>query len=223
MFGLPSRKCDHCNTFIEKKNGPIFDMSSVDVMKMERVSMKHIFNLLIRKISNSECCSYFKSQDENENIIIIRFSCPVNVTISSHDECFAGTLTYKSHVEERIENQCCCFFAVNEKIYYQNSSGMICQSKYGYQRNIVLLALKFSPKKSSHIKLHQQDLVYGSKVQCSLQRKYLSIMNPEKNEIKRLQQREYELNRNKDETRKAYRRASDQARDQTIERKTSWH
>ena len=60
------------------------------------------------------------------------------------DEGFGGIMSYMSHLEEKNDNECCSFFTVNGKMYYQNSSGTICNSQFGNQRNIVMLAVRIS-------------------------------------------------------------------------------
>ena len=65
------------------------------------------------------CCNEFIKY-VSEKILIIRFSFPVNLKISSYEEVFGGVISYKSHMEEKNDNQCCSFFRVNNKdtIFY---------------------------------------------------------------------------------------------------------
>ena len=55
--------------------------------------------------------------------------------------------------------------------------------------------------KPTNISLNKEQFVYEKKVQLSLHRKYLSVMSPDKHNEKAAKQREYEINRNKNEIR----------------------
>ena len=127
LFGIPSGKCDHCKELVADQGQSVIDISSADVVKIQGVSMKHIVQMLIRKAAKNKCCSeHFKCKDGQEKIVMMRFSFPVNLNISSSEEIFGGIISYKSHLEEMNDNQFCSFFTSNNKIYFQNSSGVIC-------------------------------------------------------------------------------------------------
>jgi hypothetical protein len=130
---------------------------------------------------------------------------------------------YKSHLEEINPNQCRAFFRCKERVFYQSSTGSVCESKFGVHRNVKMLSVQFSKNKCI-IADDTETFIYESKVQLNLLRTYLSAMSPEKHEQRFLQQREYEINRNKDATRQEYRRNADKtpkrkAREQTEERR----
>ena len=219
-FGIPSGQCQQCRFAFKDENKIFYDISSVSMVKIKEVSMEHIIKLLIRKISRKECCSTnFKTESSNRKMIIVRFSFPVNLKISQSVKLGDGTVSYISHLEEKEENQYSAFFRVQDEVFQQNSDTEICKSRYGNQRNVILLALQFSLNEPTNISLNKEQFVYEKKVQLSLHRKYLSVMSPDKHNEKAAKQREYEINRNKNEIRQNYRRQSDKKRDQTDERK----
>ena len=220
LFGIPRGKCDHCKGLVADQDQSVIDISSADVRKIQGVSMKHIVRLLIQNTMKNKCCSeHFKCEDGQEKILMMRFSFPVNLNISSSEESFGGIISYKSHLEEMSDDHVCSFFTSNNKIYFQNSSGVICQSQFGYQKNVVMLSVKISTKKTLNLNIETQDLIYETKMQKNLDRRCLAVLNPQKYMEKCIQQKDYDLTRDETEARKRMHSEVDRRRDATDKRK----
>ena len=127
-------------------------------------------------------------------------------------------IIYKSHVQEKTQDQSCAYFKFNEKICYQNSSGGISESQYGVHRNVKMLAVQFLSSSNPQIFDLTENFVYDRKVQLSLHKRYLSIISPKKHEKKLLQQREYDQIRDQTPKRKQMHEDIDKIRDETEER-----
>ena len=211
-------QCHECKTVNEYEN--IIEIDTHEKVNHKNIPMKNLLSLMVSEKSKENCCTAcLKIREFREKIYIFRFSHPINLMISSVEDIGGTAMIYKSHLEERERSQWCAFFRFEDKIFYQNSTGSICQSTYGVHKNSKMLSVYLLPKGIPTTFDNRENLVYPNKVQQHLLRKYLSIMSPVKHELKCQQQREYEINRNKDATRQAYRRKSDQILDQTAERK----
>ena len=69
-------------------------------------------------------------------------------------------------------------------MFHQNSAGSICQSRFGIHTNVKMLAVLFSSGFSALNISDRGAFVYGNKVQLSLHKKYLSVINPDKHKEK---------------------------------------
>ena len=232
-FRILNGQCEKCRVTVSDEHKLFIDIPGTEILKIKEVSMKNVVDLLIRKLSRSKCCkSNFEAQCATEKIIIIRISFPVNLKILDSFTLGDKVVSYNSHLEETIANQFCAYFRVNGEVCYQNKDGKLCQSNFGLQGNVVILALKFSPKERQNISINKEQFIYEKKVQLCFQRKYQSFMDPDKHALKVSQQREYEMkrnqteqrkimfsNRNKTEKRKRFNAEIDKHRDATKERK----
>ena len=220
IFGLPNIQCHLCKTALNKKNELIFDIEANEVMKIKSVSIKHIFNLLIKKVSKYDCCSTsLQRQKGNDMILIVRLSFPVNLHISNSESFGEGEILYQSHLEELGDNQYCSYFKINDKLGYQTSMGNVLLRTFGLQKNVVMFSVRFSLKKNQNEFVRQDNFVYDQKVQNILHRKYLSVLNLEEHQKKMSEKREYEKNRNQTAQRKKMFAEADKNRNQTAQRK----
>ena len=69
------------------------------------------------------------------------------------------------------------------------------------------------------LKLDLKNFIFSTHVQKQLYKQYESVLNPEKHLQKKLLEKEYEIERSKDQQRTEYKRQIDQVRDKTSKRK----
>ena len=145
IFGLPDGQCQQCQTLTKKKNELIFDIDSNDVSKAKSVSMKQIMKLLINKLSENSCCSEnIRWHTKKDRIIIIRFSYPVNLNLSSTESFGSQQLLYLSHLQESGDNLYLSYFKIRNKLVYQNLDGAVCMDRFGNHGNVVMLCVRIS-------------------------------------------------------------------------------
>ena len=105
-------------------------------------------------------------------------------------------------------------------MFYQNDLGEICQSAFGIHQNVKILCLLFDTDEQNY---NMDNFVYSYDVLTSLSKKYLSVINPEKFDLKidAIREKDRERDKKRDATlkRKEMHRGIDEKRDKTPNRK----
>ena len=120
--------------------------------------------------------------------VIISFSCPVNIDLSSEIIHFGRKWEYKSHVQE-TSGAPTPYFANNKTMMFQNTNGKIFKELFGLNLRVKMVAFACSSK------FEQEEFirpVYDAKVQLYLRKQYNSVVNPELNEQNQQKTKLYE-------------------------------
>ena len=221
LFGLPGGQCQNCRELTKPINEFIFEVNSSEFVEKDQiVNLEDIINNLIKvKLVKGcpECKNSFQFRGTDEMFLIIKLSHAINVKILNSEDIKGKRLFYKSHYQEGIkEDQICMssFFNCDSKLVYQNLTADICESKFGIHRNVKLLSVFCTNINSDQNYKESKNFVYGSKELLKLNKKYLSVMNPEQHSEKQIMQKEYEMERNADSIRKAYKDKFDKKKGQ---------
>ena len=86
-------------------------------------------------------------------------------------------------------------------MYKQSAENQICESKFGIDKNVLILTVFLAKNKSKTTMKDVNSFVYGKPVQLKLHKQYLKLLLPENYEVKQHFIKEYDILRNKNEER----------------------
>ena len=144
-------------------------------------------------------------ENKERRYVIFEFSNPTNIKITSAESMWGRKFKYMSHVEqsnaEDIESNS-TFFQHDNKMMYQNIKGEVCQSTFRIHENVRVLAIIISGDSTELKSESLENMVYGSQTQKFLQKQYLSVISPEKHQVKQSIQKQNDRERYQTEKRK---------------------
>lgn len=101
LFGFPAGQCQKCQRSVQLNNEFIIEANTGDLSVLEEITMKDILKLLLSKRGYSQCClQSFSLKKNDQKLMIIHFSHPTNINISSSEKLWGRSLTYRSHIKE---------------------------------------------------------------------------------------------------------------------------
>ena len=132
LFGFTAGQCQKCLRSVQIKNEFIIEANTGDLISaLEDISMKNVLKLILSKRGYSQCClQNFSLKKNDQKFMIIHFSHPIDINISSSETLWGKSFEYLSHIKQTSqhnEDSKCCYFRNNEEILYQNCIGDICE------------------------------------------------------------------------------------------------
>ena len=106
-------------------------------------------------------------------------------------------------------------------MYSQGNDNFIYGSNFGIRKNVTMIAVYITEKKSLQVMENVDNFIYDKSVQLRLHKTYLKLVSPQKHQEKQKLITEYELERSINEERLSYKRALDKVRDQEPKRKAT--
>ena len=186
--------CKQCQICSMLSNNLVIDCS-IEGQQENPMKLENVVHLLTKKLCIS--CSKAIMEMDKSGLIIVKFLPAVSINISSQCNINGKVVRYISHISEELHVGFRCKFTVDGEIVYQDEKANICYETDGKKENVSILALYFGDKSFSKNDSH----IYSQKDLKCIDKKYLSVINPDKFEAKRLHQQEYDRNRDKTEER----------------------
>ena len=223
LFGIPELQCQKCQKIRKHKDQLIYDVdTSITQSETEGITLKFLIDTLIQKTNLNKCClENFQFNVSGGKCVILSLSHPVPVKINHKEQLYGVEVSIKSFISQKMENGEQIFdsnFNFKDQMYCQNTKEEICKSD-GQNEGIILLSFLLSKPDKITEKLDSQKFIFGTQLQKQLYKQYESVLNPEKHLKKKLLEKDYEKERNKDEQRIEYKQKIDQVRDKTKERR----
>ena len=177
IIGFPEGQCKKCLKTIKKQNKYMFEVNSEKIeYDSQKITIKDILKYLIKRNGYETCClEFMQMKNSCENLVVLKFSQPTDINISSFEKVWGIRLKYMSHLKQLDQDSRCSFFRKEDNILYQNSDGNIYESRFGIQTNVSILAVLLTGdhKRETETKYYKY---------CH--KKYLSILSPEKDKKK---------------------------------------
>ena len=223
FLGFPSNECKQCKTPLQLKRTYMYQIPSDEILVTSNlIKIKDILDYLVRTNGNGRCClKSIQLKNKYPSLVNFEFSKLIDIEVLSSESVWGGEFIYVSHLVESVREEPSSiqtYFRHENHMLYQNQSSDICQSEFGIHKNVKVLAIVLTTDNCEKQEDNEK-YVYPSQVQKHLQKKYLSIVWPEKHLEKQLKQKEYEKKRNQSPERKKMRQEFDKIRDQEPERR----
>ena len=222
LFEIPDLQCQKCKKIIKFADKQIFDVDTSSFQsETKEINLKLLMEFLFKTKNLDKCCSRnLNFNNKFEKCVILRFSHAVSVNIAKKENLYGRRIKIISLINQMAnieENMYDTNFKLNDKMYCQNSKDEICKSD-GTNVKIKLMAFLVTKPEKNTEELDMQHFIFDTKLQKQLYKQYDSVLSPEKYLQTKLLEKEYELERSKDQERIEYRRKIDQARDITPKR-----
>ena len=198
--------CQGCGNIIKSDNEEIWKVN-LESKYQSPYYVKDILMVLIQMYGHKECCrrSIIHAL-ANSKILVLSLSSPSDVYLYSSQEAIGTQIKYVSHIETNVGcNQ--TFFKHKHEMVYQDSNSNILMKGFGVHENVKFLYLSFEEQIGNLRTDPIEDLIYGNQLQKFLQKKYLSVVDPnkfqEKYKEQQIKMQEYDQVRDKTKERQA--------------------
>ena len=205
-------QCENCKKDTNDQSNFIF---TVDIEEQQEITIKSLLEKALVRNGQEQCVHRLIDLEDLENkCIILLLSKPTSINIYDR-ECFNGVDTYyNSHSENNSNVERNVFFRFNNQMYRQNAEDQICESEFGFHKNVSILSVFLAKQKSKINMKDVNNFIYEKPVQLKLHKQYLKHLLPEKHKVKQQFIKEYELERSKDEDRRSMQDQIDKLRNQ---------
>jgi hypothetical protein len=200
--------CDTCKETKTITEDAVCEIDTENIESFGPISVEYILKRYINSQDSFQCNHDLDnvSVDNKGRLVIFSFSNPITFNIQERIMLWGKIWEYKAHVEESVKKQENMTYFKNGKLMiFQDNNKALNSAAFGTHYNVKILALIVTHGEEHEV-INSSNLIYNSKVQLKLHKKYLSVVNPEAGKEKVKKIKEYEINRNKQEERRVYKR-----------------
>ena len=109
--------------------------------------------------------------------LILQFSSPVAINISSEENSQGIKIIYQSHLDINETGKQKAYFRFNNKMFTQEDSDYIYKSSFGIIQNVTMLSVRLCKKNVSILMNNYEEFTYGKQILMKLQKEYLKCKN----------------------------------------------
>ena len=170
LFIGSTDQCEECYQDKQSTEKFIIKIDPGLLTKQDQVvSIKDLVLEVLRKRDLSKCChSVFDSK-----CVILELSLPTSINILDNEEFNGLSTSYKSHVEEGSKQGPHAHFRFNNRKYSQGNDNFIYGSNFGIRKNVTMIAVYITEKKSLQVIENVDNFIYDKSVQLRLHKTYL--------------------------------------------------